>query len=215
MKVIILGCGRVGSQIANMLDLEGHEVSVIDKDPNAFDRLRPEFKGQKIVGLGFDRNTLLKAGIETADAFVATARGDNHNAVSAFIARNYFHVPKVIARIYDSERAKIYWQMGINTIAPVSWAVKQIKDFLFQKEEEPLLEFGAGEVKVVKCSCLGHLSGKAVKDIEDGKHIKLVALIRKGTAILPPPGHMLEDGDEIVLSVDEVGFNKINELLRG
>lgn len=215
MKVIILGCGRVGSSIANLLDSEGHQVAVIDKDPYAFERLKKDFRGLKIVGLGFDRETLEKAGIREADAFVAAAKGDNHNAVSAFIARNYFGVPKVIARIYDSERARIYWKMGITTIAPVSWAVNEIRDFLLFQEISARVGFGAGEVKLVECSCSGHLAGRTVSEVDDGKHIRFVALVRRGHAQIPPPGFILEESDMLILAVDDIGMQKLNEVVRG
>lgn len=215
MKVIILGCGRVGSNLANLFDSDGHDVSVIDKDPLAFERLRSGFSGKTLVGLGFDRQTLENAGIEEADAFIAAAKGDNHNAVSAFVARNVFGVPKVIARIYDSERARIYWNMGIATVAPVRWAVNQIKDYVLYPDIAVKADLGTGEVRIVECHCDVHLSGKVINDVEDGKHIKVVAVERKGQTFIPPAGFVLESGDRIMLAVDDYGAQKLQEILRG
>lgn len=215
MNVVILGCGRLGSRIANMLDKEGHFVSVIDKDPAAFERLSQNFKGKKIVGLGFDQETLRKAGIEEADAFVAVARGDNHNVVSSYVARNVYKVPTVIARIYNPERARIYTSMGIVTISPVGWGANAILDFIIHPEMHVKETFGSGEVRLIECHCTGMLKGKSVKDIEDPGRIKVVSIIKKDTAVIPFPGTVLEEGDSIVMAVDPSGLEKISELIRG
>lgn len=215
MKIVILGCGRVGAALANMFDSEGHEVSVIDRDPCSFERLKPDFKGKKLVGLGFDREVLTRAGIESADIFVAAARGDNHNAVSAFVARNHFKVPRVIARIYDSERARLYWNMGIITVAPVSWAVNQIRDFVLHPDVAVKGEFGNGMVKVVECTATKSIAGRPVGEIEDSEHIRVVALERYGQAFMPPKGFVLEEGDRLVFAADSYGLSKLHEILRG
>jgi trk system potassium uptake protein TrkA len=198
-----------------MLEKEGHDVTVIDKDSTAFERLPEKFSGRKMVGLGFDRATLLDAGIEEADAFIAVARGDNHNAVSAYVARNVFGVPIVVARIYNPERARIYHAMGIVTISPVAWAANEIIDYVLYPGIHKIETFGNGEVRLVECECSGLLRGKSVQDIEDPGKIKVVSIVRKETAILPYSGQMLEEGDRIILAVDSVGIEKINELLRG
>jgi trk system potassium uptake protein TrkA len=117
MKVIIMGCGRVGEQLAGLLAGGGHQVTVIDADQAVLDKLGPDFKARKIRGVGFDRDVLIDAGIEEADAFVATSRSDNANTISARIARNIFHVPRVIARMYDPRRAEIYRRLGLTTIS--------------------------------------------------------------------------------------------------
>src|SRR3990172_10162033 len=107
MYIVIMGCGRVGSQLSKRLTLEGHEVGVIDKDPRAFKRLGKIFKGKMIEGIGFDLEVLKKAEIERADAFIAVTNGDNHNVVGALTAKNRFRVPKVVARIYDLNPEKL------------------------------------------------------------------------------------------------------------
>ncbi|MGZ4137728.1 MAG: potassium channel family protein, partial [Actinomycetota bacterium] len=117
MRVILVGCGRVGSELTIQLGRAGHEVIIIDKRQSAFDRLPPGFNGRTVVGLGFDRDILEEAGIKEADAFVAVTNGDNSNIVSARVAREYYHVPKVIARIYDPRRAEIYEKLNIPTVA--------------------------------------------------------------------------------------------------
>ena len=107
MHVVIMGCGRVGSALARGLEKLGHDVAIIDRDPGAFRRLAPELRGAKVTGIGFDRDTLVEAGIERADAFAAVSSGDNSNILAARVARETFGVSKVVARIYDPGRAEV------------------------------------------------------------------------------------------------------------
>ena len=139
MHAVILGCGRVGSAISVDLAKAGHSVAVIDKRADAFDRLPPGFEAQKVVGVGFDRDVLEKAGIAKAaedGAFIAVTNGDNSNIVSARIAREHYHVKRVIARIYDPRRAEIYEKLNIPTVASARWAASQIQFLLFHGKEE-------------------------------------------------------------------------------
>lgn len=117
MKVLIMGCGRVGARLATMLDAEGHEVTVLDLDPYSFRRLPSTFKGTAMVGNGLDEDTLKKAGIERADAFVAISEGDNRNAMAAQMAKHIFNVPKTVCRIYDPVREEMYRNLGLETIS--------------------------------------------------------------------------------------------------
>src|SRR5919198_6402953 len=139
-----MGCGRVGILLTQELARAGHEVSVIDKNPAAFDRLPPGFEAKTYVGLGFDRTVLEEAGIKEAEAFIAVSSGDNSNIVSARVAREYYHVPQVIARIYDPRRAEIYERLNIPTVASVRWTAKQVMLMLFHAREEIKESLGAG-----------------------------------------------------------------------
>lgn len=118
MKIVILGCGRVGATLATQLDQAGHTISVIDMSSDAFQRLDPKFRGKKIVGNGVDEEVLRRAGIETADAFAAVTNGDNRNIMTSQIAKELFHVPKVVCRIYDPLRQTTYNELGLETICP-------------------------------------------------------------------------------------------------
>src|SRR4029078_2306859 len=126
MHAVIMGCGRVGSELTLQLGKAGHDVVIIDKKPEAFDRLPPGFDARTIVGLGFDRDILEEAGIKEGDPFLASSNGDNSNIVSARVALEHYHVPNVIARIYDPQRAEIYQRLNIPTVATTTWGVKQI-----------------------------------------------------------------------------------------
>ncbi len=141
MKFVILGCGRVGSTLARMLSREGHDVCVVDWSPSAFRRLGPNFKGRTVRGNGIDGDVLKKAGIESADAFVAATQGDNTNIMSVQIAKVIFNVPKTVARIYDPIRAYAYRELGIDTICSTSIISGVFFDFLNDREFQPITSY--------------------------------------------------------------------------
>ncbi|MBE9477903.1 MAG: TrkA family potassium uptake protein [Chloroflexi bacterium] len=120
MKAVIMGCGRVGARLAGLLDADGHSVTILDTDTYSFRRLPPTFKGNALVGNGLDQEVLKRAGIEEADAFVATTQGDNRNVMAAQIAKHIFNVPKVVSRIYDPLRQELYSTLGLETISPTT-----------------------------------------------------------------------------------------------
>lgn len=130
MKVVIMGCGRVGGRLANMLDVEGHEVVVLDIDPSGFRWLPASFKGQTVVGDGTDEDALIKAEIESADAFIATTQGDNRNVLAAQKVRHVFRIPKVVCRIYDPIRREMYRDLGLETISPTTVTAELLKNAL-------------------------------------------------------------------------------------
>jgi len=130
MKVIIMGCGRVGAQLAALLDEDGHKVTVLDIEPYSFRRLPASFKGTALGGDGTDEDSLKKAGIEEADAFVAVTQGDNRNVMAAQIAKHIFNVPKVVCRIYDPLREELYHTLGLETISPTRIGAQLLKDLV-------------------------------------------------------------------------------------
>lgn len=140
MKVVILGCGRVGAGLATRLSFEGHDVCLIDKKREAFRRIGPEFSGQLVRGLGIDVDVLRKAGIEEADAFISLTSGDNTNAMSAQMAKFLFKVPKVVARLYDPIRAREYKELGIDTICTSTIGVSIFHDYILCENEKCLQE---------------------------------------------------------------------------
>ena len=128
MNIVIMGCGRVGAQLAGMLDEDGHKVIVMDSDTYSFRRLPPSFKGTPLVGDGTDEDYLKKAGIEEADAFIAVTQGDNRNVMAAQIAKHMYNVPRVICRIYDPLREEMYQTLGLETISPTMVGAKLLRD---------------------------------------------------------------------------------------
>lgn len=201
-----MGCGRVGAALTVELAKAGHSVSIIDKRPEAFDRLPPGFEARTIVGLGFDREVLEEAGIKEAGAFVAVSNGDNSNIVSARIAREHYHVPKVIARIYDPRRADIYERLAIPTVASVRWAASRIKYLLFHGKEEVKESFAGETLLHIQREIPEHLTGKPVASVEDPGHVKVVGIDRGGTGFIPVEGSTFQEGDvgHFVVTVDSV-----------
>jgi trk system potassium uptake protein TrkA len=134
MKILIMGCGRVGAQLAAVLDSEGHQVTILDTNDFSFRRLPPSFQGTALVGDGTNDDTLKKAGIESVDAFVAVTQGDNRNILSAQIARHVFKVPKVILRIYDPLRRELYNTLGLEAFSPTTIFAQLLRDELMGKK---------------------------------------------------------------------------------
>ena len=130
MKVVIMGCGRVGAQLASLLDADGHSVAILDTDAYSFRRLRPDFGGTALLGNGINEESLKKAGIEEADAFVAVTQGDNRNVMAAQIAKHIFNVPKVICRIYDPLRQELYNTLGLEAFSPTTIFAHILKEKL-------------------------------------------------------------------------------------
>jgi trk system potassium uptake protein TrkA len=134
VKVLIMGCGRVGAELAAMLDQEGHEVTVLDRSPDAFRRLPPEFAGHRVVGNGIDQEVLARIGVAEMDAFVAVTQGDNRNVMAAQMAKHLFGVQRVVCRIYDPIREVLYHELGLETISPTKVGARLLKEAL---EREP------------------------------------------------------------------------------
>ncbi len=214
MKVIVMGCGRVGSQVSNVLVQQGHDVTVIDhKDTDAKTRLGPGFKGKLVSGLGFDHEILMGVGITTADAFIAASSSDNANIVAARIARNIFHVPRVVARLYDPRRAEIYKRLGLMTISTTTWGAERICELITHSDLDVVYNFGQGEVSMVVVEAPPSLNGKTVRELTVPGEINVVTITRKDHAILASPGTTLYEGDLIHLAVHARGMSVLEELL--
>ena len=213
MKIIIMGCGRVGEQAARLMVGEGHQVTVIDQDANALDRLGPDFKGNKVQGVGFDRLVLESAGIEQADAFAATSSSDNANIIAARIARNVFHVPHVIARLYDPRRAEIYRRLGLVTISSTTWGAERICELIMHAELDPVFTFGSGEVSLVAVEVPPQLVGRLVRDLAVPGEIMVVNITRQGKALIPLSGTDFREDDLLHLAVTAEAMKRVKSLL--
>ncbi len=209
-----MGCGRVGGALTVELAKGGHSVSIIDKRPEAFERLPPGFEARTIVGLGFDREVLEEAGIKEAEAFVAVSNGDNSNIVSARIAREHYHVPKVIARIYDPRRADIYERLAIPTVASVRWAASRIKYLLFHGKEEMKESFAGGALLHIQKEIPEHLTGKAVASVEAPGQIEVIGVDRGGSGFIPVDGSTFQEGDVAHFVVAIAAADRLDILLQ-
>jgi trk system potassium uptake protein TrkA len=213
MKILIIGCGRVGAGLATTLVGRGHSVTIVDKDPFAFEKLGDHFKGRTIPGIGFDREILLKAGIERADGVAAVTVSDEANVVASRIARDIFHVPKVVARLYDIRQAEIYKRLGIQTIAPTGWGINRIADLLLYSPLETVFSLGSGEVELIMVDIPQLLVGKTVRDLTVAGEIHAVAITRANKTSLPTIGTILREGDQLHLAVLTTSGDRLKELL--
>src|SRR6266571_1801087 len=152
VHVVVVGCGRVGSELAAELEAQGHTVAVIDKNRNAFRRLPEKFTGRAVLGFGFDRDHLEQAGIRDAGALAAVTSGDNSNILTARIARETYEIQNVVARIYDPRRAVIYQRLGIPTVATVTWTTDQVMRRLFPEQSVTEWADPSGELVLVERS---------------------------------------------------------------
>lgn len=201
MKVIVGGCGRVGSMLAIRFAAEGHDVVVVDKNPAAFSRLGKRFSGETVRGVVFDRDALDAAGMDRADAYIAVTSGDNSNVVSATVAREIYRVPKVVARIFDPRRAEIYRRLGIQTVSSVHWATNEIVSLVVYPHLVRDVALGDGEVQLVKISVHARLAGRLVNDLAVPSQIQPVAVVRAGTSFIPTGQEPLLEGDVLEVAV--------------
>jgi trk system potassium uptake protein TrkA len=213
MKVTIMGCGRIGSQVSELMAGQGHDVTVIDHDDNAVGRLGPNFKGRIVHGLGFDRNVLIEAGIEQADAFVSASSSDNANIVAARIARNIFHVPRVVARLYDPLRTEVYQRLGLTTISSTNWGAERICQLISHTDLDVLYTFGRSEVSLIMVEAPLQLIGKNVAQLSVPGEIAVVSITRNDQAFLPVRGTEFREGDLIHLSVLSSAMDRLEEML--
>src|SRR5437868_3400362 len=194
MHVVVVGCGRVGSELAVTLESEGHTVAVIDKNRNAFRNLPDSFKGRAVLGFGFDREHLELAGIEQAGALAAVTSGDNSNILTARIARETYEIPNVVARIYDPRRAVIYQRLGIQTVATVAWTTHQVLRRLFPEESLSEWTDATGTIRLVERALPPMWAGRKLSELEDRDRVRLVALSRAGQARLCVPDLLGQEG---------------------
>jgi trk system potassium uptake protein TrkA len=213
MKVIVMGCGRMGEKVARMLIENGHAVAVIDSDPKRLEHLGVDFPGQRIQGIGFDRKVLIQAGIETADAFAATSSSDNANIVASRITREIFHVPRVVARLYDPRRAEIYRRLGLVTMSMIDWGAERIVELITHADLDPILSLGKGEVIMTLIEIKPNLSGRTVRDLMVPGEINVVAIVREGEAMIPGLGTEFCTGDRLYLTVRADAMERLEEML--
>lgn len=213
MKIIIMGCGRVGSQVSQLLVSHGHQVTVIDHDANALARLGTEFKGQVVRGLGFDKGVLLEAGVETAEGFVAASSSDNANIVAARIARNIFRVPRVVARLYDPVRAEVYQRLGLTTISSTAWGAERIVEVVTHTDLDVLHVFRDGGTTMIRVETPTRLNGYRVAQMNIPGELIVTAITRNGHTFIPVSGTEFQEGDVIYLTVISSAMERLEDLL--
>ena len=212
MHVIVVGCGRVGSGLATSLSMEGHSVSVIDRSSKAFRRLK-DWDGARIVGSGFDRDDLERAGALHADALAAVTSGDNTNILTVRIARETYKIPNVVARIYDPRRAEIYQRLGIPTVATVTWTIDQVRRRLLPDEDVGDWSDPTGRLTLIDRSLPETWAGKPLCDLEQPGRLTLVAVTRAGVPRLDASDLIGQEGDVLHLAVLDDALRSLDEAL--
>jgi trk system potassium uptake protein len=209
VHIVIMGCGRVGSTLAHILEDRGNSIAIIDKQPEAFRKLRSGFKGERVTGIGFDRAVLSQAGIERADAFAAVSSGDNSNIIAARVVRETFGVQRVAARIYDSRRAEVYERLGIPSVATVRWTADQILRKLLPEGSEPLWRDPTGKIVLAELAYSPVWIGEQVKSVEARTMTRIAFVDRLGQAFVPDAGTVLQEGDVIHVIATQSDLDRI------
>ncbi|GAC68888.1 potassium channel family protein [Gordonia soli] len=201
MQVVIMGCGRVGSALAMAMQKRGHDVAIIDRDPSAFARLSAAFAGRTVTGVGFDRDVLVEAGIESADAFAAVSSGDNSNIISARVARETFGVDRVVARIYDAKRAEVYERLGIPTVATVPWTTERFVSALGETSTTTEWRDPSGSLAIAQLDIEESWIGTTVGRFQEQTGARVAFLNRLGRPILPDVKTVLQQDDLVFAAV--------------
>jgi len=195
VHVVIMGCGRVGSTLARTLEKRGHTVAIIDQSADSFRRLSPNYTGRTVTGMGFDREVLIEAGIEGAEAFAAVSNGDNSNILAARVARENFGISNVVARIYDPGRAEVYQRLGIPTVGTVRLTVDQMIRRLLPEGSEPEWRDPSATVRLAEVHVHAGWVGRLAFDIEKATGARVAFLTRLGEGVLPKADTVIQEGD--------------------
>ncbi|HLO35134.1 MAG TPA: TrkA family potassium uptake protein [Candidatus Deferrimicrobium sp.] len=213
MRFIVIGCGRWGAGLARTLAERGHDPSVVDADLAAFERLGEGFHGDRVAGSGLDRDVLVRAGIERASGLAAVTFSDEINVAVARAAREVFRVPKVVARLYDPQKAQIYRRLGIETISTVEWGVNRIADLLAYSTFDVSVSIGHGGVDIAEVEVPLLLAGRTVAELAVPGEAHVIALSREGRTFLPTEGTLLAAGDRVHLVLVPSAVGRLERLL--
>jgi trk system potassium uptake protein TrkA len=213
VHVVVVGCGRVGSGLALVLQADGHSVAILDKNPRAFRRLPDNFSGQRLVGSGFDRDDLETAGAVGADALVAVTSGDNTNILTVRIARENYGIPRVVARIYDPRRAEIYQRLGIPTVATVTWTIDQVHRSLVPDRSSAEWVDSTAKLVLVERRLPEGWAGRILGDFEVPGRLKLVSVVRAGSPRLDVGELIGQEGDVLHIAATADALDLLNERL--
>jgi trk system potassium uptake protein TrkA len=214
VHVVIMGCGRVGTTIATSLEGLGHSVAIVDQDETAFRRLPQDFSGKQVIGVGFDRDTLVEAGIEQAAAFAAVSSGDNSNIIAARVARETFGIENVVARIYDPRRAEVYSRLGIPTVATVRWTADSMLRRLLPEGAHSEWADPTGQIALAELAYDIGWVGRSVGEIQvAAEGLRVAFLSRYGEAVLPTRDTALQDGDQLYVLIIRADVERFETIL--
>lgn len=208
-----MGCGRVGVTLAESLESFGHSVAVIDYNPDSFRRLPAEFEGQRVTGMGFDRDALRQSGIEDAFGFAAVSNGDNSNILSARVVRETFGIDNVVARIYDPRRAEVYQRLGITTVATVRWTADQILRRLLPLGAASEYRDASGKVSLAEMDLDLRWIGHSVRRLEAASGARVAYLSRLGEGLIPSLETVLQENDVVHVLVPTEEIHAVQRIL--
>lgn len=213
-QIIVVGCGRVGAELALSLNRQGHTVSVVDVKPHAFDRLGPEFRGRTVQGECIEQDVLKRAGIETADALAAVTSSDSVNLVCSRIARDFFHIKHVVARVYNPVRMPIYEKLGLQTIASSSWGARRMEQIILHPELQSVYSTGHGEVQIYEIIVPDSWGGHRIGELIPAKNALPVSIVRGGRASLPDRETILQAHDLLQVSATLEGATHLRQAIQ-
>ncbi len=214
MKIIVVGCGRIGAELANNLYKQGHQVSVVDENKNAFNNLPPEFEGRILEGDALNQDILIRAGIESCDAMAAVTNYDPLNAVVSHVAKTEFNVPVVVARNYDPKLRKLFEVFNIQVVSSTSWGAQRVEELLSDSEVRTVFSAGNGEVEVYELQIPAVWDGNKVSDLITCNECKWLAVTRAGAAILPEADTVLKTGDVLTVAATMEGISDTRKNLK-
>lgn len=201
MQIIVVGCGRMGAGLTQTLIIAGHSVTVIDNNPDAFERLPSLPRIRTIPGFAFDREALLTSGIKRADGLAAVTASDDTNVVVARLASQVFRVPRVVARLYDPRKAEIYRRLGLQTINTTTWGINKLSELLTYSELNTVLTLGTGDINIIEVEIPPMLAGRKVNELVIPGEMNVIAISRGGRSFLPTLGTFFEQNDFVHLAV--------------
>ena len=211
MNVIVVGCGRVGSQLAGLLSVEGHNVTVVDKESDAFRRLGTTFNGVTVRGTGFDEDVLVEAGVLECDSFAAVTDLDNTNLMAAEVARKIFGVKHVVARLYNPVRERTYQQLGLDYVCGTTLVAENLLDKIKSGHGHHISALG--DIEIVEFKVNREADARAVREIESDAGCRVVALSRGKTNLIPSGDTVLQAGDIVMAAVKEEAFTKLERYM--
>jgi trk system potassium uptake protein TrkA len=213
MYIVIIGCGRVGSQLASLLAQEKHDIVVIDKDANAFKNLGPAFNGVKLQGYGYDEEVLQKAHIERCDAFAAVTDLDNANIMASEVATKLYKVPRVVARVYNPESISTFQELGLDYVFGTNVVAQTIMDKIVQGHGRHLSI--RGDVEVIEFIAGSRIENMRLIDVQIPSEFRICLVTRQGKSFIPWRETLLRDGDNLLAVVKSSSYSRVRQYMRG